>query len=125
VNEVSGGSVAIVLSRGVPPTPVRTIRSTNSLDSMISIAHPLLLREAVQSGNMPLRWCTAGMAEASKRLRRVNGHLRLAAIRRTVDDTSMSVPRDRMTARPPPNDHVDRRRNQRRAGHPLKAEERT
>jgi putative transposase len=39
-----------------------------------------------QSGTMPLRWCAAGMAEAGKQFRRVNGHLHLAALRRTLDE---------------------------------------
>jgi len=30
---------------------------------------------------MALRWCAAGMVEASKQFRRVNGHLHLAALR--------------------------------------------
>jgi putative transposase len=33
-----------------------------------------------QSGNTALRWCAAGMAEAGKQFRRVNGHLHLAAL---------------------------------------------
>jgi putative transposase len=39
-----------------------------------------------QSGNMALRWCAAGMAEASKQFRRVNGHLHLPALRRALDE---------------------------------------
>jgi hypothetical protein len=39
-----------------------------------------------QSGNMALRWCAAGMAEAGKQFRRVNGHLHLAALRRALDE---------------------------------------
>ena len=30
---------------------------------------------------MALRWCAAGMTEAVKQFRRVNGHLHLAALR--------------------------------------------
>jgi hypothetical protein len=30
-----------------------------------------------QNGNTALRWCAAGMIEASKQFRRVNGHLHL------------------------------------------------
>jgi len=30
---------------------------------------------------MALRWCAAGMAEAGKQFRRVNGHLHLTALR--------------------------------------------
>lgn len=33
-----------------------------------------------------LRWCAAGMAEASKQFRRVHGHLHLAALRHALND---------------------------------------
>jgi len=32
-----------------------------------------------QSGNMAVRWCAAGLVEAGKQFRRVNGHLHLAS----------------------------------------------
>jgi hypothetical protein len=38
-----------------------------------------------QSGNMALRWCAAGMAEAGKQFRRVNGHLHLRALRTALE----------------------------------------
>ena len=34
-----------------------------------------------QDGTMALRWCAAGMVEASKQFRRVNGYLHLPALR--------------------------------------------
>jgi transposase-like protein len=76
-----------VLRLGVPPTLARTLRSTNSIESMISIArtHSANVKHR-QSGNMALRWCAAGMAEAGKQFRRVNGHLHLAALRRALDE---------------------------------------
>ena len=75
-----------VLRLGVPPTLARTLRSTNSIESMISIArtHSRNVKHW-QSGNMALRWCAAGMAEAGKQFRRVNGHLHLAALRHALD----------------------------------------
>jgi hypothetical protein len=56
-----------VLRLAVPPTLARTLRSTNSIESMISIsrAHACNVKHW-QSGNMALRWCAAGMAEAGK-----------------------------------------------------------
>ncbi len=33
-----------------------------------------------RDGQMALRWCAAGMVEASKQFRRVNGHLHLPAL---------------------------------------------
>jgi putative transposase len=38
-----------------------------------------------QNGTMALRWCAAGMIEAGKQLRRVNGHLHLPALRVALD----------------------------------------
>jgi putative transposase len=76
-----------VLRLGVPPTLARTLRSTNCIESMISIArtHSRNVKQW-QNGQMALRWCAAGMAEADKQFRRVNGHLHLAALRRALDE---------------------------------------
>jgi len=38
-----------------------------------------------QNGNMALRWCAAGLVEAGKQFRRVNGHLHLPALRIALD----------------------------------------
>jgi transposase-like protein len=71
-----------VLRLGVPPTLARTLRSTNSIESMISIArtHSRNVKNW-QNGTMALRWCAAGMIEARGQFRRVNGHLHLPALR--------------------------------------------
>ena len=76
-----------VLRLGVSPTLARTLRSTNSIESMISIArnHSMNVKNW-QNGNMALRWCAAGMIEASKQFRRVNGHLHLPALRVALDE---------------------------------------
>jgi hypothetical protein len=37
--------------------------------------------ERWQDGTMALRWCAAGMVEAGKQFRRVNGYLHLPALR--------------------------------------------
>ena len=76
-----------VLRLGVPPTLARTLRSTNSIESMISIArtHSMNVKNW-QNGNMALRWCAAGMIEAGKQFRRVNGHLHLPALRAALDE---------------------------------------
>jgi putative transposase len=75
-----------VLRLGVPPTLARTLRSTNSIEPMISIArdHSRNVKNW-QSRNMALRWCAAGMAEAGKQFRRVNGHLHPTALRRALN----------------------------------------
>jgi len=36
-------------------------------------------------GQMALRWCAAGMVEASDQFRRVNGHLHFAALRASLE----------------------------------------
>jgi transposase-like protein len=71
-----------VLRLGVPPTLARTLRSTNAIESMISICrdHATNVKNW-QDGQMALRWCAAGMAEAGKQFRRVNGHLHLTTLR--------------------------------------------
>lgn len=38
-----------------------------------------------RNGQMALRWCAAGMAEAGKQFRRVNGHLHLPALRAALE----------------------------------------
>src|SRR5581483_1265406 len=75
-----------VLRLGVSPTLARTLRSTNSIESMISIArdHSTNVKNW-QDGTMALRWCAAGMLEARKQFRRVNGHLHLPALRTALE----------------------------------------
>jgi putative transposase len=75
-----------VLRLGVPPTLARTLRSTNCIESMISIArtHSANVKNW-QNGTMALRWCAAGMIEARGQFRRVNGHLHLTALRAALD----------------------------------------
>jgi putative transposase len=75
-----------VLRLGVAPTLARTLRSTNCIESMISIArtHSANVKNW-QNGTMALRWCAAGMIEARGQFRRVNGHLHLPALRAALD----------------------------------------
>ncbi len=75
-----------VLRLGVSPTLARTLRSTNCIESMISIArnHSMNVTNW-QNGAMALRWCAAGMVEAGKQFRRVHGHLHLPALRAALD----------------------------------------
>ena len=75
-----------VLRLGVPPTLARTLRSTNAIESMISICRDHARNvKRWRDGQMALRWCAAGMVEASKQFRRVNGHLHLAALRTALE----------------------------------------
>jgi putative transposase len=75
-----------ILRLGVPPALARTLRSTNTIESMIGICreHSKNVKRW-RDGTMALRWCAAGMAEASHQFRRVNGHLHLPKLRAALD----------------------------------------
>jgi len=77
---------------GVPPTLARTLRSTNSIESMIAICRDHAANvKRWRDGQMVLRWVAAGMGEAAKQFRRVNGHLHLPALRAALDATIATV----------------------------------
>ncbi len=71
---------------GVAPTLARTLRSTNAVESMIEICrdHSRNVKRW-RDGAMVLRWCAAGMLEAKKQFRRVNGHLHLRSLRSALE----------------------------------------
>jgi len=75
-----------VMRLKIPPTLARTLRSTNAIESMIEIArdHSSNVKRW-RDGEMALRWCAAGMGEARKQFRRVNGFMHLPALRKTLD----------------------------------------
>jgi putative transposase len=75
-----------VLRLEVPPTLARTLRSTNTIESMIEICreHSKNVKRW-RDGTMALRWCAAGMIEAGKQFRRVNGHLHLPKLRAALN----------------------------------------
>jgi transposase-like protein len=82
-----GLSETLTITRlGVPPTLARTLRSTNAVESMIEICrdHSTNVKRW-RDGQMALRWCAAGMVEATKQFRRVNGFLHLPALRNALD----------------------------------------
>jgi putative transposase len=77
-----------ILRLGVPPTLARTLRSTNSVESMIAICRDHAANvKRWRDGQMVLRWTAAGMGEATKQFRRVNGYLHLPALRAALDAT--------------------------------------
>lgn len=75
-----------VLRLGVPPTLARTLRSTNSIESMIETCrdHSRNVKRW-RDGQMALRWCVARVIEAGKQFRRVNGHLHLRTLRAALE----------------------------------------
>jgi putative transposase len=75
-----------VLRLGVPPTLARTLHSTNPIESMIEICREHAGNvKRWQDGAMALRWCAAGMVEAGRQFRRVNGFMHLPALRAALD----------------------------------------
>jgi transposase-like protein len=75
-----------VLRLGMPPTLARTLRSTNCIESMISVCREHAGNvKRWRDGQMALRWCAAGMVEAGKQFRRINGHLHLPTLRSALE----------------------------------------
>jgi hypothetical protein len=75
-----------VLRLCVTPTLARALRSTNTVESMMSVSHKYARNvKRWRDGNMALRWCAADMVEAGKQFRRVNVHLHLPALRAARD----------------------------------------
>lgn len=75
-----------VTRMGLPPSLLRTFKSTNPIESMISIArdsHRNVKRW--RNGRMALRWIAAGMLEAEKQFRRVNGYRDLHVLTRALE----------------------------------------
>ena len=75
-----------VMRLKIPPTLARTLRSTNAIESMIEICrdHSTNVKRW-RDGEMALRWCAAGMGEAEKQFRKVNGFMHLPALRKALD----------------------------------------
>jgi putative transposase len=77
----------------VPPTLARTLRSTNTIESMIAICRDHAANvKRWRDGQMVLRWVAAGMGEAAKQFRRVKGYLYLPALRAALDATITVTP---------------------------------
>jgi len=87
-----------VLRLNMAPTLARTFRSTNAIESMISICrtHASNVKNW-RDGQMALRWCAAGMVEAGKQFRRVNGHMHLRSLRDTLEKVTAPVGANRHT----------------------------
>ena len=74
---------------GVGGALAKTLTTTNCIESMISIARRTTGRVTRwKDGSMKKRWIAAGMLEAERSFRRVNGHSEMKtlvqALRRTV-----------------------------------------
>jgi transposase-like protein len=75
-----------ILRLDVPPTLARTLRSTNPIESMIAICrdHAANVKNW-RDGQMALRWCAAGMNEAARQFRRINGFMHLPKLRASLE----------------------------------------
>jgi len=81
-----------VLRLDLPPSLLRTFRSTNAVESMISISREHAKNvKRWRDAPMALRWCAAGMVEAGKQFRRVNGHLHLPTLRAALERETETV----------------------------------
>lgn len=81
-----------VLRLNVAPTLARTLRSTNAIESTISICRTHASNvKRWRDAKMALRWCAAGMVEAGTQFRRVNGHRHLRSLRDTLERVTEPV----------------------------------
>lgn len=67
---------------GVEGTLLRTLMSTNPIESMISIARDTSgnVKRWRDEGDMRRRWCAAGMLAAEKQFRRIKGYRQMPAL---------------------------------------------
>jgi transposase-like protein len=84
---------------GVSGTLLKTLESTNPVESMIEIVRDHSRRvKRWSSGEMALRWAAAGMTAAQAQFRRVKGYRQLAALARALEQhvgyepTALNVP---------------------------------
>lgn len=81
---------------GITGTLARTLMTTNAVESMISIARTTARNvKRWRDGEMKKRWVAAGMLEAERSFRRVNGH-------RDLPKLLAALQASRQTTAPPP-----------------------
>jgi len=75
-----------VTRMGLPSSLLRTFKSTNPIESMISIARDTTRNvKRWRSGTMAMRWIAAGMLEAEKQFRKINGHRDMHVLKRALE----------------------------------------
>jgi putative transposase len=68
------------------PSLMRTCRSTNPIESMISVARTVTGNvKRWRNGQMIMRWTASGVLEAEKKFRRINGYRDLQLLRIALD----------------------------------------
>lgn len=71
---------------GLTPSLLRTFKSTNPVESMISVGRTVAGNvKRWRDGKMALRWTAAGLLEAEKQFRRVNGYREMPILRRALE----------------------------------------
>ena len=71
---------------GLPPSLCRTFKTTNPIESMISIARDATRNvKRWRDGKMALRWIAAGMLEAERQFRKVDGYRDLHVLKRALE----------------------------------------
>jgi transposase-like protein len=66
----------------LPPTLLHTVKTTNAIESMISVAQDVMGNvKRWRNGQMVMRWTAAGMLEAEKQFHRVDGYRELPVLR--------------------------------------------
>ena len=70
---------------GLPPSLMRTFKSTNPVESMNSVGRSVTGNvKRWQDGQMVLRWMAAGMLEAEKQFRRIVGYRDLHVLKQAL-----------------------------------------
>jgi putative transposase len=73
---------------GLSPSLLRTFKSTNPIESMISVARTVTGNvKRWRNGGMILRWTAAGVLEAEKQFRRIKGYRDLQLLRTALERT--------------------------------------
>jgi len=88
-----------VLRLEIPPALATSLRSTNAIESMISIArtHSRNVKNWKDT-DMALRWCAAGMGEAKQQFRRIKGHMHLKKLQtKLAEETTNNATTTRYT----------------------------
>ncbi|MGH2376478.1 MAG: IS256 family transposase [bacterium] len=71
---------------GLPPSLCRTFKTTNPIESMISIARDATRNvKRWRDGKMALRWIASAMLEAEKQFRKVDGYRDLHVLKRALE----------------------------------------
>jgi putative transposase len=75
-----------VVRLGVPEQLRATLRTTNPIESALSITADLTRRvKRWRDGDMRQRWCAAGLLRAESKFRRIKGHRHLAELKRSLE----------------------------------------